>query len=74
MIFFIIIKYFSRKYFDGAVYTLTELFITVHSMFGCYVQAVALFLLSSYYTLFTGASYVAVIALLLYVGSYQVFT
>ncbi|XP_051198671.1 D-xylose-proton symporter-like 2 isoform X1 [Lolium perenne] len=33
--------------------------------------AVALFLLSSYYTLFSGASYVAVIALLLYVGCYQ---
>jgi len=33
--------------------------------------AVALFLLSSYYTFFSGASYVAVIALLLYVGSYQ---
>uniref|UniRef100_M8B887 D-xylose-proton symporter-like protein 2 n=1 Tax=Aegilops tauschii TaxID=37682 RepID=M8B887_AEGTA len=33
--------------------------------------AVSLFLLSSYYTLFTGAPYVAVIALLLYVGCYQ---
>jgi len=36
------------------------------------LQTVALFLLSSYYTLLKDASYVAVIALLLYVGCYQV--
>jgi hypothetical protein len=35
-------------------------------------QAVSLFLLSSYYTLLKDVSYVAVIALLLYVGCYQV--
>lgn len=36
------------------------------------VQTVSLFLLSSYYTLLKDASFVAVIALLLYVGCYQV--
>jgi hypothetical protein len=38
------------------------------------MQTVSLFLLSSYYTLLKDASYVAVIALLLYVGCYQVFS
>ena len=41
------------------------------SVDGYYVQAVSLFLLSSYYTLLKDAPYVAVIALLLYVGCYQ---